>query len=61
MPPDGVLVLKDEATGEVLTYSVGNVAFLLGFQRLKPEKHAGVLVGGPCALVERERRGLSLR
>ena len=32
--------------------SVGNVAFLFGFQRLKPEQQVGVLVGDPCALVE---------
>ena len=53
VPPDGVLLLKYEATGEVLTSSVGNVAFLLGFQRLKPEQQVGVLVDDPCALVER--------
>ena len=40
-------------TGEVLTSSVGNVAFLLGFQRLKPEQQVDTIVGDACALVER--------
>ena len=53
VPPDGVLALRDEVTGEVLTSSVGNVAFLLGFQRMKPEEQIGTIVGDPCALVER--------
>ena len=52
VPPDGVLMLRDEFTGEVLTSSIGNVAFLLGFQRMRPDEQVATITQDPSALVE---------
>ena len=46
-------MLRDEFTGEVLTSSIGNVAFLLGFQRMRPDEQVATITQDPSALVER--------